>query len=66
MPECPIDAIYAEEDLTQDQRHFLELNAQLSQKWPTITTMKDAPEDADDWREVEGKLQYLEKDWEQK
>jgi ferredoxin len=64
VPECPIDAIYAEDDLPEDQQHFLELNTELSKKWPSITAMKDAPEDADDWREVENKLKYLEKDWE--
>lgn len=64
VPECPIDAIYAEDDLPEDQQHFLELNAELAKKWPIITAMKDAPEDADDWREVEGKMKYLEKDWE--
>lgn len=63
VPECPIDAIYAEDDLPEDQQHFLELNAELSKTWPAITAMKDAPEDADDWREVEGKMQYLEKEW---
>ena len=63
VPECPIDAIYAEDDLPEDQQHFLQLNAELSKSWPTITSMKDAPEDADDWREVEGKLKYLEKEW---
>lgn len=64
VPECPIDAIYAEDDLPEDQQQFLELNATLSQTWPVITSMKDAPEDADDWREVEGKAKYLEKEWE--
>lgn len=64
VPECPVDAIYAEDDLPENQQHFLQLNAELSQKWPTITSMKDAPEDADDWREVEGKFKYLEKEWE--
>jgi ferredoxin len=33
----------------------------LSQEWPVITEMKDPPEDADEWREVEDKLQYLER-----
>ena len=66
VPECPIDAIYAEDDLPEDQQHFLELNTELSKTWPIITSMKDAPEDADDWREVEGKLKYLEKEWSDK
>lgn len=66
VPECPIEAIYAEDDLPEDQQHFLELNADLSKAWPSITSMKAPPEDADDWREVDGKIQYLEKEWEAK
>ena len=60
-PECPVEAIYSEDELPSDQSHFLELNAELSQNWPVITEMKDAPEDADDWKDVKEKLQYLEK-----
>ena len=60
-PECPVEAIYSEDELPADQHHFLELNAELSQNWPVITEMKDAPEDADDWKDVKDKLQHLEK-----
>ena len=35
----------------------------LSEKWPNITTMKDAPADAKEWEGVEDKLKYLEKEW---
>ena len=60
-PECPVEAIFSEDELPDDQQNFLELNAELSQNWPVITEMKDAPADADDWREVKEKIQYLEK-----
>ena len=60
-PECTIEAIYPEDDLPEGQEHFLELNAELSEKWPVITHMKDAPEDADEWAEVLDKLHLLEK-----
>jgi ferredoxin len=60
-PECPVEAIYSEDELPAGQEKFLELNTELSQIWPVITEMKDAPEDADEWREVSDKLQYLEK-----
>ena len=63
VPECPIDAIYAEDDLPADQQDYLHLNAELAKKWPTITRMKKPPEDADDWREVKDKRQHLEEDW---
>ena len=60
-PECPVNAIYAEEDLPEDQKEFLALNTELSALWPVITEMKDPPPDSDQWREVTGKLQYLER-----
>lgn len=62
-PECPVDAIVSEDDLTDDQRQFIELNAELSKAWPNITAKKDGPPDAKSWEGVEGKLQYLEKEW---
>lgn len=59
-PECPVDAIYAEDDVPDKYKMFIELNAQLSQKWPNLNYKKPALPDADEWKEVEGKLQYLE------
>ncbi len=61
VPECPVDAIYAEDDLPEDQQHFLQLNAELSKVWPVITEMKPAPPDADEWAKVKEKFQYLER-----
>jgi ferredoxin len=60
-PECPINAIYAEDDLPDGQEQFIALNAELSQAWPVITEMKDPPPDADDWKDKPDKLQYLER-----
>lgn len=60
VPECPVDAIFAEDDLPSDQKEFIELNAELAKKWPAITKIKSAPEDADDWKGVPNKRQYLE------
>ena len=62
VPECPIDAIYSEEDLPEAQAQFLQLNAELSLIWPIIIQMKPAPDDADEWDGVPGKLQYLERE----
>jgi ferredoxin len=60
-PECPVEAIFSEDELPAGQEKFLELNTELSQIWPVITEMKDPPEDADEWREVSDKLQHLER-----
>lgn len=60
-PECPAEAIFAEDDVPSGMEHFTELNAELSQKWPVISEMKPAPDDAKEWDGKPDKLQYLEK-----
>jgi ferredoxin len=60
-PECPVEAIFSDDELPEDQQQFLELNAELSESWPVITEMKDAPADEAEWREVNDKFQYLER-----
>jgi len=60
-PECPINAIYAEEDLPEKYESYTALNAELSVGWPVITMQKDPPEDAKEWEDVEDKLQHLER-----
>ncbi len=59
-PECPVNAIVSEDDLTETQLEFLSLNEQLASKWPVITSMKSAPEDAEKWKSVVNKRDYLE------
>ena len=60
-PECPANAIYAEDEVPEDQIHFVALNAELAKKWPVITEVKDALPDADDWNGNSGKFSVLEK-----
>jgi len=60
-PECPVEAIYSEDELPEGQEEFIKLNADLSLEWPVITDVKDAPEDADEWAEKEDKLDHLER-----
>ena len=62
-PECPVNAIVSEDDLNDEQRQYLELNAERAAVWPNITAKKEAPEDAKAWESVENKLDHLEKEW---
>jgi len=59
IPECPANAIYAEEDVPQDQLGFITLNAELVPVFTPIHRSKPALEDADDWNGVSDKLQHL-------
>lgn len=63
VPECPVDAIFSEDDLPQEKLSFLKLNAELAKQWPIITAKKEPPEDADSWVDTPEKLQYLEREW---
>ncbi len=63
VSECPVDAIFSEDDLPDELRHFIQINAELSQQWPNISEKKDPPPDADKWKDVKNKLQYLEREW---
>jgi ferredoxin len=60
-PECPAEAIFAEDDVPAGQENYIALNAELSQAWPVLTEQKPAPEDADEWNGKANKLQYLER-----
>jgi ferredoxin len=48
-----------EEDVPSDQLAFIKLNAELSPKWPSITKRKAALADAEEWKDVKGKVQHL-------
>tara|TARA_R110002110_G_scaffold65206_4_gene180026 strand:- start:110408 stop:110731 length:324 start_codon:yes stop_codon:yes gene_type:complete len=59
-PECPAEAIVAEDDLPESQEHFLELNAKKSRDWPVITAHKDPMPEAQKWDGIKDKLKLLE------
>ena len=61
IPECPVNAIFAEEDVPSDQLAFIKLNAELSnaEGWKSITKRKPALPDADDWKDVKSKIGML-------
>ncbi len=61
VPECPAEAILPEEELTEDQIQFLEINAELAKEWPVITEKKNPLTDADEWNGKPDKLAYLER-----
>jgi ferredoxin len=61
IPECPVNAIYAEEDVPKDQRHMTKLNAELAKlpNWTSITKRKAELPEAEEWKDKTDKLQYL-------
>lgn len=61
VAECPVEAIYAEEDVPEEQRHFVAMNAELAKVWPSVVQKRKAPADADAWAKVKEKRQLLER-----
>ena len=59
IPECPVNAIKAEEDLDPNERKFIALNLELARDWPSITRTKPSLPDADEWKDVPDKLTQL-------
>ena len=61
IPECPVNAIYTEDDVPDDQKQFLALNAELAKIWPAITDSKGGLPDADQFKDAKGKLKDLQR-----
>ena len=58
-PECPIEAIYADDELPEDQIEFIEINAKLADVYENITEAKDPLPEADVFKDVNEKIQFL-------
>ena len=61
VSECPVEAIYAEDDVPTDQQRFIALNAELAKAWPAILERKEPFADADSWVGVPNKLEHLQR-----
>src|SRR5688572_5583236 len=61
VPECPVEAIFAEDDVPDAQRDFVARNAELAKQWKPLIERKPAPPDADEWAKVKDKRHLIEK-----
>lgn len=61
VAECPAEAIFAEDDLPDTQRRFIEINAELAGKWPVISESRAPLPDADEWNGKPDKLGDLQR-----
>ncbi|MGI9345345.1 MAG: ferredoxin FdxA [Gammaproteobacteria bacterium] len=59
VPECPVDAIFADDEVPEEQQEFIEINARLAEEWPNINEQKAPLPDAEKWADVKEKKQYL-------
>ncbi len=63
VAECPVEAIYAEDDVPADQQMYIQLNADLAKhpNWTPIVESKEPLPDHEQWATVKGKLGELDR-----
>jgi len=59
VDECPVNAIFPEEEVPEKWQEYIELNKRLSASWPTIEAGKDALDTAEEFKAVEKKRSML-------
>lgn len=61
--ECPPLAIQNTKEMAdkEEAQKLIDFNREFSQEWPVLATRKDPLPDADEWKGVSNKIQYLEK-----
>ena len=58
-PECPIEAIYADDELPPDQIEFIEINLRLSEVYENITEAKEPLPEAEKYKDIKDKKHFL-------
>jgi ferredoxin len=58
-PECPTSAIFAEDDVPENQAEYIALNVKLTAQWPLIKDKRDPLPNADAYKESAGKKSAL-------
>ncbi len=61
VAECPVEAIFAEDDVPDGQQEWIALNKELAAGWKPLIARKPAPRDADQWAKVKDKKHLLER-----
>ena len=59
VAECPVEAIFSEDDVPEDQIEFIEINARLSDVYENITESKEPLPDAEKYKEIKDKKKFL-------
>ena len=59
-PECPIEAIFADDELPQNQIDFIEINAKLSDVYENITESNELLPDSEHFNDIKDKIKFIE------
>jgi ferredoxin len=59
VDECPVTAIYSEDEVPDKWKEYIELNANYAKDWPSIEEGKDPLPSAEEFKEVESKRSHF-------
>ncbi len=60
-PECPVEAIVSEDDLTEEDLDMLDINREYSERWPVIDSHKENDKElAEQWEGKPNKRELIE------
>ena len=59
VAECPVEAIFAEDDVPEDQQDFIEINAKLAEVYENITEAKEPLPESDKYKNIKDKKLFL-------
>ncbi len=59
VPECPVEAIYPDDELPERWAEYAALNERLAPQWPVLSKKRPALEDAARWGTVDAKREHL-------
>jgi len=59
VAECPVEAIFLDEDVPAGMEAYIDLNARLALTTPIITMRTDAHPEADQYKDIVGKFELI-------
>lgn len=67
VAECPVEAIYPDDEVPMEWVDYIELNERLSEEWSDylINEVKEPLPHADEWAERDDKRPYLQEQWDE-
>ena len=65
VAECPVEAIYPDDEVPLEWEDYIDLNDRLSEEWDShiINKAKDALPEAESWAQKENKRKHLIERW---
>lgn len=56
VDECPVSAIFSEDEVPEKWQSFVELNKKYAAEWPLIEEGKEPLDSAEEYKDKEGKM----------